>query len=161
MEDLVRQNEPLALSTEVLFDLEATVAARQDIGSTPFGRRRVYLVSGGRFVGARLRGEVLPGAADWLLRGADGTSEIDVRATLRTEDGHLVFVHYTGVYYAEPAVKERMDAGEQVAPTEYYFRTTPRFETGSAEYGWLNRVVAVGVGRRTGTGIAYRVYQVT
>lgn len=150
----------LALQAEFLFDLVAEMGERQHIGQTAFGRRRVYVVSGGRFEGPALRGVLLPGAADWLTRGADGTSHIDVRATLRTHDEHLIYLHYTGVYHAAPEVKARMDRGEEVGPDEYYFRTTPRFETGAEQYAWLNRTVAVGVGQRTPTGIAYRVFRV-
>ena len=43
-------------------------------------------------------------------------------------------------------------------PGEYYFRTVPFFETAAANYAWLNRVVAVGIGRRTPTGVSYTVY---
>ncbi|MEO3973604.1 DUF3237 domain-containing protein [Streptomyces sp. CAU 1734] len=150
----------LELRSELLFSLEAEVEERQDIGETSFGRRRVYVVSGGTFVGTRLRGEILPGAGDWLVRGSDGTSELDVRATLRTDDGHLIYNHYRGIYYVSPEVRSRMNSGEDVAPSEYYFRTTPRFETGSKKYAWLNRTIAVGVGRVTERGIAYHVYRV-
>ncbi|MFE1802434.1 MULTISPECIES: DUF3237 domain-containing protein [unclassified Streptomyces] len=150
----------LELRTELLFELRAEVESRLDIGDTAFGRRRVYVVSGGTFSGPLLRGEILGGAGDWLVRGADGTSELDVRATLSTDDGELIYNHYRGIYHVPPEVKARMDGGEDVPPSTYYFRTTPRFETGSAKYGWLNRTVAVGVGRRTSTGIAYRVYRV-
>src|SRR5262245_40095722 len=47
--------------------------------------------------------------------------------------------------------------GRAADPAEYYFRTTPVFEIGSEKYAWLNRTVAVGVGRRTPTGVAYTV----
>ena len=36
---------------------------------------------------------------------------------------------------------------------EYYVRTTPVFETGSARDRWPNRILAVGVARRTATGM--------
>jgi len=41
-----------------------------------------------------------------------------------------------------------------------YVRTTPVFETPSARYGWLNRLVAVGVGRDEPERAAYRVYEI-
>ena len=34
--------------------------------------------------------------ADWLLVGADGTAALDVRITLLTDDGALVYVRYDG-----------------------------------------------------------------
>jgi len=53
-----------------------------------------------------------------------------------------------------------MQKGEAVDPSEYYFRTTPVFETASEKYGWLNRIVAVGIGRMTPTGVGYKVYAI-
>ena len=47
--------------------------------------------------------------------------------------------------------------GEAVDPSEYYFRTTPVFETASEKYGWLNRLLAVGVGQFLPPGVAYKV----
>ena len=32
-------------------------------------------------------------------------------------------------------------------PVDYYFRTTPYFETSSQKCAWLNKIVAVGVGQ--------------
>jgi len=37
---------------------------------------------------------------------------------------------------------------------------TPRFETGSAKYEWLTRIVSVGVGRQVPGKAAYRVFQI-
>jgi len=148
------------LRTEFLFDLNATVTETQHIGDTPFGRRRIYVVSTGTFSGPRLSGVLLPGGTDWLMRGTDGVSELDVRATLRTDDDSLIYYHYRGIYHVDAQVKDRMDRGDPVQPSEYYFRTSHRFETGEPKYRWLNTVLAVGVGRRTDTGLAYRVYQV-
>ena len=63
--------------------------------------------------------------------------------------------------HVPPEVMEKMIQVERdIDPSEYYFRTTPVFETGSEKYGWLNRIVAVGVGRRTETGVAYTVYEI-
>jgi hypothetical protein len=48
-----------------------------------------------------------------------------------------------------------------VSPQEYYFRTTPRFETGAAEYAWLNDIISVAVGERRADEVIIRVYQVS
>ncbi len=55
---------------------------------------------------------------------------------------------------------ERVNRGEPVDPSEYYFRTAPFFETGSDKYGWLNRIVAVAMGSRNPTGPFYKVYEI-
>jgi hypothetical protein len=55
---------------------------------------------------------------------------------------------------------ERIARGETVDPNEYYLRNTPYFETSSAKYDWLNRIVAVGVGRRMPDHAVYEVFQI-
>jgi hypothetical protein len=58
---------------------------------------------------------------------------------------------------SSPEVQARLVRNEPVDPGEYYFRTAPVFETGDARYGWLNNIVAVGVGVGRGHSITIRV----
>ena len=148
------------LRTELLFEMSADFAEPQDVGATPAGTRRIIPVAGGTFAGPKLKGAVLPGGGDWLLIRPDSVRQLDVRATLRTDDGHLIYVSYPGLFDVSPEVFQRLLRGEAVAPSEYYFRIMPVFETASEKYGWLNRLVAVGVGTRTPTGVAYSVYAI-
>jgi hypothetical protein len=149
------------LKTEFLCELSADLEAPQQIGTTPRGTRHIIYVKGGAFEGPKLKGMVLPGGGDWLLVRPDDASELDVRGTLQTDDGHLIYVQYRGIIHAPPDILQRMRQGERdLDPSRYYFRTTPVFETGSEKYGWINRIVTVGVGRRTVTGVAYRVYAI-
>jgi Protein of unknown function (DUF3237) len=133
-----------------------------ELGTTPAGTRRVFTVSAGRFTGDRLRGEVLPQASsDLLLVRADGSAQQDVRLILRTDDGALILMTYRGVRHASQEVNERIARGEQVAPSsEYYLRTAPFFETSSAKYAWLNRIVSVAVGVRQPDGVTYEVFEI-
>ena len=103
-------------------------------------------MKGGTFEGPRLKGEVLPGGGDCLVFRPDGAGELDVRATLRTDDGHLIYTYYRGIIQASPEVTQRVAQGESVDRSEYYFRTAPVYETASEKYSWLNRIVAVAVG---------------
>ena len=149
------------LKAEFLCDLTADLEAAQQVGATPHGTRRILYVKGGTFAGPKLKGEVLPGGGDWFLVRPDGAAELDVRGTLRTDDGHLIYVSYRGILDAPPAILQRLQQGERdIDPSQYYFRTTPVFETGSEKYGWLNRIVAVGIGSRTPTGVAYAIYAI-
>jgi hypothetical protein len=80
--------------------------------------------------------------------------------TLRTEDGHLLYAVSRGILDVSPENYQRIAAGDEVDPAQYYFRTTPLFETAAAELDWLNRVVAVSVGRMTKTTVVQTIYAV-
>lgn len=149
------------LRSRPLFTIRIMVHPAQDLGATPMGQRRILTVSGGTFEGDRLRGVVVPDSGgDWLLGRADGSFQQDVRLTLRTDDGSLIFMSYRGVRHASAEVTAKLARGEHVPPTEYYLRTAPFFETAGARYSWLNRIVAVGVGERLPDGAAYDVFEV-
>ena len=150
------------VKTEFLFDITAELDRKGmiNVGTTPQGNRIIIYIKGGRVEGPKIKGEVLPGGGDWLTNRPDGAVVLDVRAACRTDDGHIIYTYYRGISVMSPEVRERMSKGEDVDPSEYYFRTTPVFETASEKYGWLNRIVAVGIGRLTPTGVGYKVYAV-
>ena len=147
------------LKTEPLFDIHLTLGAVQEVGAMATGKRSIYIVEGGDFEGPKLKGRVL-GGTDWVNWISGATQLLDVRLTLETDDGALIYMTYDGIIHAEPDVAARLKKGEDVDPGEIYFRTTPRFETGSEPYGWLNRLIAVGVGQETPTTVDYQVYAV-
>ena len=153
---------PESLATEFLLDANIDLAPTQQVGVTPLGTRSIYNVTGGTFDGPKLRGALLPGGADWLLSLANGASELDVRATMQTDDGALIYVSYRGVIDIPPDVAARLfgAGGDSVDTSEYYFRTTPRFETGSEKYAWLNKTVCVGIGRPARGSVGYRIFAV-
>jgi hypothetical protein len=96
-------------------------------------------VSGGTFEGERLSGRVLDGGSDWQSIRADGSTLLDVRLNLETQDGALICMTYKGVRHGPREVIQRLEAGEVVDPASYYFRIAPMFETASETYGWLRR----------------------
>lgn len=149
-----------SLQTEFLFEMKMTLEGAQLVGVTPFGDRRIRYLKGGTFAGPKLRGEVLPWGADWVLLRTDGVRSLDVRLTLRADDGHLIYVTGRGILDASPEVFARLVGNDDVAPADYYFRTTPLFETSSEKYAWLNRIVAVTVGTMRATAVTHRVYAV-
>jgi hypothetical protein len=148
------------LQTELLFDMQVELGEAQQVGATPRGSRVIAPLTGGMFAGPKLKGDVLPGGADWLLTRTDGVRELDVRLTLRTDDGHLIYMSYRGINTITPEIIQRLRHGEPVSPSEYYMRITPVFETGAERYGWLNRIVAVGVGQRLPTAVRHTVYAI-
>jgi Protein of unknown function (DUF3237) len=145
---------------EFLMQLTAELDAAQVVGETPQGDRRIVPVIGGTFSGPKLKGQVLSGGGDWLLFRKDGAAQLDVRSTLRTEDGALIYVSYRGISIIPPDIRARIMAGESVDPSAYYFRTTPYFETASEKYAWLNKIVTVGVGTRNKSSVSYYIYTI-
>jgi hypothetical protein len=149
------------LRSRPLFTIRMSLHPFQELGATPMGRRRIVPVKEGTFEGERLRGIVRTDTGgDWLLQRADGSYQMDVRLTLETHDGALVFMSYRGVRHASAAVSDRIARGEAVPASEYYLRTTPFFETADERYAWLNHVIAVGVGERSPNGVAYEVFEI-
>ena len=95
----------LTLTSGPRMDLiyEITMGAEvDDVGPTPLGHRRIVRVTGGRFTVPKLRGTVLPGGGDWLVERRDGTRVLDVRITLKTDDGHLIYAHYPVSFMRRP-----------------------------------------------------------
>jgi hypothetical protein len=148
------------IRTAHLMTLTLSVGGMQAIGATPGGNRRIGLVSGGTFQGERLRGTVLPGGADWIVVRADGCTTLDVRLVLETGDKALIGMTYRGLRHGPPTVMERLNRGEAVDPAEYYFRTAVMFETAASNYDWLNRIFAIGTGRRPPEGPVYEIFEV-
>ena len=145
----------MAMHLDVAFD------RLQDVGDVTTGRRRIFPVNGGHFEGSRLRGTVLADGADWVLLRKDGAMVIDVRLVLKTDDAALIAMQYTGLMFGRtPEAQAAMRRGERVAYESVYIRTTPRFETTSPSYDWLNRVIAVANGQLGAKGGVYHVFEI-
>ncbi len=146
--------------TRPLFVMRLNVRGLQIVGMTPGGVRRIGVVFGGSFAGERLSGEVLDGGNDWQSVRQDGATTLDVRVVLKTTDGALIGMTYRGLRHGPPDVVRRIENGEVVEPASYYFRIAPFFETAAAQYDWLNRLIAVGIGHRMADGPVYSVFEV-
>ena len=148
------------IKTELLFQITLDVLRISDLGNTPFGHRRIIEIAGGSFEGPKMRGRAMPGGGDWLLIRPDGGVQMDVRLILETDDEHLIYMNYRGIRHGPEEVIARLNAGDEVDPSEYYFRIAPFFETSSETYGWLNRIICVATGHRKPSGPVYSVFEV-
>ncbi len=148
-----------ALPVEHLFDLSIELEPGQVIPS-PLGTRLTFVVKSGRFEGPRLRGEMLPGGGDWVSLGADGISRMDVRATLRTDDGVLIHYESHGLLKFPADGRQRLAKGERISFDESYVRPTSRFETSDERYAWLSGIVTVGYGEYGQGRIDHRMYRI-
>ena len=145
--------------TRPLFTAQLEVRPIVVVGETPTTFRRVGLVYGGHFEGERLSGEVLDGGSDWQSVRSDGSTILDVRLNLKTDDGALICMTYKGLRLGPPDVIARIEKGEVVDPASYYFRINPMFETASEKYAWLNGILAIGLGHRFEDGPVYNVFE--
>jgi hypothetical protein len=135
---------PHAPVFEYLGRLRAETGTRTVVENGPQGTRTIVQIVGGRFEGPRVKASVLTPAGDWITNRADGSYRLDVRLTMKTDDGALILVTYNGI--GQPT-----DAGASL-------RAAPLFETGDSRYTWLTRLQAVGVGDRVGTTVSYDIY---
>ncbi|NVN09636.1 DUF3237 domain-containing protein [Nguyenibacter vanlangensis] len=148
------------IRTRHLFTMRLDVRPIVPIGSTPNGFRRIGFVTGGEIVGERIRGKVLNKANDWQVKRPDGSVTLDVRLAFETDSGALVTMAYRGLRHGPAEVIERLERGENVDPSSYYFRIAPIFETANADLMWLNGVFAIGTGHRFPQGPIYNIFEV-
>lgn len=99
-----------------------------------------------RYEGERLSGSMKgAAAADWLRLSPDGVGTLDVRLTIETDDGALVFVEY---------------AGRLNLPTMTAY-AAPLFHTADERYLWLNSVQAVAKGTFPELGtLVYEIFEI-
>jgi hypothetical protein len=155
------RNTMKELKSSRLFTLTIKLQPPIELGDTPAGKRRVFVVTGGEFQGDRIRGTIMPIiGSDLLLVRADGSAQQDVRMLLKTDDGAMVLMTYRGVRHASDEVNARIARGEPVSGAEYYLRTVPFFETSSPKYAWINKIVSVGVGERRADAVVYEVFEI-
>ncbi len=162
MPTLLSQELPetlMSLRTRPLFLLREQVPPLLVVGQTPNAFRRIGVIQGGSFEGDRVSGEVVTGN-DWQSVRTDSCIKLDVRLVLKTTDGALIVMTYQCLRAGPPDVIEKLDKGEAVDPTSYYFRMNPIFETSSPKYDWMNRIIAVGVGHRLPDGPLYSIFEI-
>jgi hypothetical protein len=144
-----------------VYRLEATLGQPLDLGDLAQGRRRIVPLTGGTFSGEELNGTLLSGvSADWQLVLPDGTALGDIRYTLQTDGGALLYVQSRGVRHGSPGVLERLARGDDVDASEYTFRTSTQIETAAPALDWLNKGVFISVGGRQPGAVIYETYLV-
>lgn len=111
-------------------------------------RKRFIPVTGGTVFGPRLSGRVLSGGGDWQSIASGGLAHVQARYSIETTDGTVIGVTNSGVRTASAEVMEKLVAGIEVGPDEYYFRTSPVFEVESGPHEWLRRHLFVARGIR-------------
>ena len=112
-------------------------------------------------LGPGLNGTLLPGAsADWQLVLPDGTALGDIRYTLQTDHGDLLYVQSRSIRHGPAEVLARLARGEYIDASEYTFRTATQIETTAPELEWMNKGIFVSVGGRRRGAVLYETYLV-
>lgn len=114
------------------------------IGPTPEGLRINVYIQEGQVSGAKINGKIRPVGADWLTVRQDGVGIMNVRATIETDDGALIYVEYSGVIdFGEDGYTQFLSG----KPAEnVQIRAAPRYTTAHPDYLWLNRLQCVNIG---------------
>lgn len=143
------------------FEIRATIGAPLDGGPGRLGHRHVIPITGGTVDGPRLTGRVLPGGADYELIRPDGNSRVEAHYAIEAADGTPIYIRNEGLYVAPRDVTARLDAGDPVSPSDYYFRTTPTFDAPDGPHAWLSDRLFVATCRFTAQEVTIRVHEVT
>lgn len=130
---------------EFVLELKVKLGQAFGVGKVTQGNRFVIPITGGTFEGPNIKGEVLPGGADYQMQNMDkGRTDLEAIYCIRTDDGVSIHVRNNGII-----------AGN-------YFYCSPKFEAPlDSKYAWLNNAIYVckPAGFMDG-GIALKVWKV-
>jgi hypothetical protein len=145
---------------QFVFAAQVSVDPPLELGDVGKGGRRIVPIGGGVFSGPQIRGEVLPGGADWQVLRLDGVAELEARYTLRTDDGALIYVRNHALRHGTPEAMAALAQGRHADPASYYFRGATFFETSAPRYAWLNKSIVICTGEREPAGVNVTFFQV-
>ena len=110
---------------EFALELKVKLGQAYGVGETANGNRFIIPITGGTFEGPKIKGEVLPGGADYQMQGKNHT-DIEAIYCIRTDDGVNIHIRNKGII-----------AGN-------YFYCSPKFEAPlNSKYAWLNDAIFV------------------
>jgi hypothetical protein len=135
---------------EFALEVFVTIGAALTLGETAIGKRRTIPITGGVFEGPRIRGDVVPGGADWQVLRPDGCTLLEAIYTLRADDGSLIHVRNQGLVAT-------LEDGARHA------RTAPTFDAPRGPHEWLNHslfVSTLDVANPDRTAVVLRMFQV-
>ncbi len=137
-----------APTLEYAFTATVNVAPAVEQATVDGGRKRFIAITGGTVSGPLLNGSVLQGGGDWQTIYRGGLTRVEARYFLKADDGTVIEVTNPGIRTGSAEVIERLAKGEDVDPSAYYFRTTPRFDVAPGKHEWLRRHAFVARGVR-------------
>ena len=149
-----------ALQTKYVFSLAIRVGAPIVAGDHGHGIRRIIPILGGEVFGEGIRGTIFPVGADFQTIRPNGFTELEAKYAFEMDDGAVVYIENVGLRFGPKALLDRIAKGETVDPALIYFRSVPKFETGSEKYRWLMQNLFIGAGARHPDHVELDVHQV-
>ena len=148
------------LETRYVFTLTVRIADVTTAGDIGHGVRRIIPIIGGEVRGEKVNGKVLPFGADFQIIRPNELIELEAKYAFETDDGAVVYVENKGLRFGPVDLLQKLKRGEPVDPKLIYFRTVPRFETGSEKYRWLMENLFIGSAARHADRVVIDVHQV-
>ena len=148
------------LQTKYVFTITANIGAVTTAGDIGSGVRRIIPITGGEVRGANISGKVCPFGADFQIIRPNELIELEAKYALETDDGAVVYVENKGLRFGPVDLLQKLRRGEPVDPKLIYFRTVPKFETGSEKYRWLMEHLFIGSAARHADRVVIDVHQV-
>jgi hypothetical protein len=148
------------LQTKYVFSLAIKVGTPIVAGDHGHGVRRIIPILGGEVFGEGIQGKIFPVGADFQTIRPNGFTELEAKYAFEMDDGAVVYIENIGIRFGPKALLDRIAKGETVDPALIYFRSVPKFETGSEKYRWLMENLFIGVGARYPDRVEIAVHQV-
>jgi hypothetical protein len=148
------------LKTKYVFTITAHIGAVTTAGELGHGVRRIVPITGGEVRGEGINGKVCAFGADFQIIRPDELIELEARYAFETDDGAVVYVENRGLRFGQVELLQQLKRGEPVDPKLIYFRTVPKFETGSEKYRWLMQHLFIGSAARHADRVVIDVHQV-
>jgi hypothetical protein len=151
--------EPV-LQTRYVFTITAQIGSVTSAGDIGTGVRRIIPITGGEVKGQDVNGQICAFGADFQIIRPNELIELEAKYAFVTDDGAVIYVENRGIRFGPVELLQKLKRGEPVDPKLIYFRTVPKFETGSEKYRWLMESLFVGSAARHADRVVVDVHQV-
>jgi uncharacterized protein DUF3237 len=148
------------LHTKYVFTITVHIGSVTTAGEIGHGVRRIIPITGGTVKGEGVNGTVCPFGADFQIIRPNELIELEAKYAFETGDGAIVYIENKGLRFGPIDLLQKLKRGEPVDPKLIYFRTVPKFETGSEKYRWLMENLFIGSAARHADRVVIDVHQV-
>ncbi|THV70029.1 hypothetical protein D6D19_01682 [Aureobasidium pullulans] len=152
-------------SLKFMYHLECEMSQENHVVGAQFGTsnaRVIMPIVGGTVKGPRISAIIQNmSGADWgLAIGGTGLMRLDARYTLKTDDGHCIYVRSKGIFKPGPGVDINPATRTRMTQDEVEWFTRLQFEA-SGPYDWMNSVFGIGVLAMDESKILIDAYELT